>query len=186
MRRPAAIHLVGPGGAGKSTVGHALAGRLGVAFVDLDEEFKARTGDITTYINANGYHAYAGQNVRAYVEALVALQEEAVIALSSGFMTYDSDVHAAYPELRGQTATRRTTFVLLASLDYEACVRETVRRQLTRPFSRSAEREEDVIRHRFRAYCQLPAMKVETLGPIDAVVDSLVVHLRHTILSPLQ
>lgn len=52
MRRPATIHLVGPGGAGKSTVGHALARRLGVAFIDLDEEFKARTGDITTYMNA--------------------------------------------------------------------------------------------------------------------------------------
>jgi shikimate kinase len=186
MRRPATIHLVGPGGSGKSTVGHALARRLGVVFIDLDEEFKARTGDITAYINANGYHAYAGQNVRAYVEALPALQEEAVIALSSGFMTYDPDVHGAYPELRGQIATRPTTFVLLASLDYEVCVRETVRRQLTRPFSRSAEREEEVIRHRFGAYCQLPAMKVETLGPIDVVVDSLLVHLRHTILSPLQ
>ena len=156
MRRPAAIHLVGPGGAGKSTVGHALARRLGVAFIDLDEEFGARTGAITTYMNANGYHAYAEQNVRAYVETLVALQEEAVIALSSGFMTYDPDVHAAYLELRGQIATSPTTFVLLASLDYEVCVRETVRRQLTRPFSRSAEREEEVIRHRFGAFgsCQ--------------------------------
>ena len=59
-------------------------------------------------------------------------------------------------------------------------MRETVRRQLTRPFSQSAEREEEVIRHRIGAYCQLPAMKVETFGPIDAVVDSLLVHLRHT------
>jgi shikimate kinase len=183
---PLRIHLVGPGAAGKSTVGHALAKRLGAAFIDLDEEFKARAGEITTYINANGYHAYAGKNVRAYVEAAVTLQEGAVIALSSGFMTYDPDVDATYPELRGQIATRPTTFVLLASLDYEVCVCETVRRQLTRPFSRSAEREEEVIRQRFGAYCQLPAMKVETLGPIDAVVDSLVVHLRHTILSPLQ
>jgi shikimate kinase len=153
----------------ESSVGHALAKRLGAAFIDLDEEFKVRAGDITTYINANGYHACAGQNVRAYVEAVVALQEGAVIALSSGFMTYDPDVDATYPELRAQIATRPTTFVLLASLDYEVCVCETVRRQLTRPFSRSAEREEEVIRQRFGACCQLPAMKVETLGPIDAV-----------------
>ena len=185
MLRPAAIHLVGPGGAGKSTVGHALAKRLGIAFIDLDEEFKARTGDITTFMNANGYHAYAKQNVCAYVETLVTLQEKAVIALSSGFMTYDSDVHAAYLELRAQIASSQTTFVLLASLDYEVCVRETVRRQLTRPFCRSAEREEEVIRRRFGAYCQLSPMKVETLGPIDAVVDRLLVHLRHTIPSPL-
>jgi shikimate kinase len=186
MLRPRVIHLVGPGGAGKSTVGHALARRLGVAFVDLDEEFKARAGDITTYMNANGYQAYARQNVRSYMETLGALQEEAVIALSSGFMTYDPDVHAGYLALRGRIATNPTTFVLLPSLDYEVCVRETVRRQLTRPFSRSAEREEEVIRHRFEAYEQLPATKVATIGAIDAVVDRLLVHLRRTTPSPLQ
>jgi hypothetical protein len=65
-------------------------------------------------------------------------------------------------------------------------VRETVRRQLTRPFSRSAEREEEVIRHRFEAYAQLPAKKVATIGPIDAVVDRLLVHLRRTTPSPLR
>jgi shikimate kinase len=180
------IHFVGPGGAGKSTVGHALAGRLGVAFIDLDDEFKARAGDITTYMNANGYQAYARQNMRSYMETLGALQEEAVIALSSGFMTYDPDIHAGYLALRGRIATNPTTFVLLPFLDYEVCVRETVRRQLTRPFSRSAEREEEVIRHRFAAYKQLPATKVATMGPIDAVVDRLLVHLRRTTPTPLQ
>lgn len=45
MLHTAPIHLVGPGGAGKSTVGVALARRLGVAFLDLDEQFKARAGD---------------------------------------------------------------------------------------------------------------------------------------------
>ena len=32
------IHLVGPGAAGKTTVGFALATRLGIPFVDLDEQ----------------------------------------------------------------------------------------------------------------------------------------------------
>jgi shikimate kinase len=187
MLRPRVIHFVGPGGAGKSTVGHALAGRLGVAFIDLDDEFKARGGDITTYMNANGYQAYARQNMRSYMETLGALQEEAVIALSSGFTTYDPDIHAGYLALRGRIATNPTTFVLLPSLDYEVCVRETVRRcQLTRSFSRSAEREEEVIRHRFETYEQLPATKVATIEPIDAVVGRLLTLLRHTTPSPLQ
>jgi hypothetical protein len=64
MHRAAAIHLVGPGGAGKSTLGLALATRLGVAFIDLDEQFKIGSGDISAYIEANGYDAYAEQNVR--------------------------------------------------------------------------------------------------------------------------
>lgn len=58
-------------------------------------------------------------------------------------------------------------------------MRETVRRQLTRPFSRSAEREEAVIRQRFEVYSRLPARKVETLGTIDAAVDRLLVLLKH-------
>jgi shikimate kinase len=186
MLQAVPIHLVGPGGAGKSTVGLALARRLGVAFLDLDEQFKARAGDITDCLNANGYHAYAERNVRVYLEARARLQEEAVIALSSGFMTYSPDVHAAYAELRAQIAGSPTTFVLLPSLDYEVCVSETVRRQVSRPFSRSAEREEGVIRQRFGQYRQLSATKVETLRPVDAVVEGPLGHLQQTIQSRLQ
>jgi shikimate kinase len=40
------IQLVGPGGAGKTTTGAALAERLGVPFVDLDAEFAASSGDL--------------------------------------------------------------------------------------------------------------------------------------------
>ena len=177
LRRSVLIHLVGPGGAGKSTVGLALATRLGIAFIDLDVQFKARAGDITVYLHANGYDAYAERSVRVYLQARAGLQESAVIALSSGFMTYDPDVHPAYVELRAQIARDPMTFVLLPSLDYEACVRETVRRQMSRPFSRSAEREEEVIRQRFGQYHQLPAKKVETLQPVDAVVDGLLGHV---------
>ena len=94
------IHLVGPGGAGKSTVGRSLAQRLGVAFLDLDEQFMARAGDISAYLDAHGYEAYAAENVRAYLDASIA--QDAVFALSSGFMTYSSDVHPAYHELRAR------------------------------------------------------------------------------------
>jgi shikimate kinase len=181
LRRSVLIHLVGPGGAGKSTVGVALATRLGIAFIDLDVQFKARAGDITVYLNANGYDAYAERNVRVYLQARAGLQESAVIALSSGFMTYDPDVHPAYVKLRAQMASDPMTFVLLPSLDDETCVRETVRRQVSRPFSRSAEREEEVIRQRFGEYRRLAATKIETLRPLDAVVEDLLGHLQQTI-----
>jgi shikimate kinase len=42
------IQLIGPGGAGKSTVGALLARRLGVAFVDLDTEFTKTVGHVPT------------------------------------------------------------------------------------------------------------------------------------------
>ena len=42
------IRLIGPGGAGKSTIGALLAERLDLAFVDLDRHLADRVGDIGT------------------------------------------------------------------------------------------------------------------------------------------
>jgi adenylate kinase family enzyme len=106
------IQLVGPGGAGKTTVGSALAQKLALRFVDLDAEFTARYGDISVFLDGHGYQAYATRNVGLY-----------------------SDV-VGCPQV---------------------CVAETVRRQLRRPFARSAEREEQVIRARFPVYMRLSA-----------------------------
>ena len=171
------IQIVGPGSAGKTTVGVALAKRLGVAFVDLDEEFTARFGDISAFLRDHGYPAYAAQNIQLYLDIIRSSREEMVIALSSGFMTYRDDAHSGYPELYREIASSPSTVVLLPSFDYETCVTETVRRQLRRPFSRLAECEEQVIRARFGIYSGLPAKKFETNGPVDAVVDDLVMHL---------
>lgn len=169
------IRLIGPGGAGKSSTGSLLAERLGVPFVDLDERFSAIIGDISEYIASHGYDAYAARNVRVYEDVVRGeASQECVLALSSGFMTYREDVHPAYVHLRRDIATSPTTFVLLPSLDLEACVTETVRRQLGRPFSRSAEREEQVIRARFAVHRDLSATPIETMRPIADVVEAVV------------
>jgi shikimate kinase len=164
------IRLVGPGGAGKSSTGALLASRLGMRFVDLDERFGATAGDISEYIESRGYDAYAAQNVRVYADVM---GEECVLALSSGFMTYREDIHPDYAHFRGGIAASPTTFVLLPSLDLETCVAETVRRQLARPFSRSARREEQAIRARFALYRDLPASKIETMRPVAEVVEAI-------------
>lgn len=167
------IQLVGPGGAGKTTAGAALAERLGVSFVDLDVEFAAGNGDISAYIDTHGYEAYAARNVTLYSALTGERGRLHVVALSSGFMTYGDDVHTGYARWRQRIASSQSTFVLLPSLDLEVCVAETVRRQLLRPFARVAEREEQVIRTRFATYASLPARKVETMRPVDAVVAEL-------------
>ncbi len=74
-------------------------------------------------------------------------------------------------------AASPTTLVLLPSLDYETCVAETVRRQLGRPFTRSAEREAQVVRARFEVHRDLPAKKVETRGPLSEVVEAAMANL---------
>lgn len=161
------IRLVGPGGAGKSSTGPLLAARLGVRFIDLDERFCATVGDISKY------DACAARDVHLYADAIRGVErQERVLALSSGFMTYREDVHPACARLRREIAASPTTFVLLPSLDLETCVAETVRRQLARPFSRSAEREEQVIRARFTVRRDLPATRIETMRPITEVVEA--------------
>jgi shikimate kinase len=171
------VHIAGPGGAGKTTAGSALARRLGVAFVDLDEQFTVGAGDISTYLDTHGYEAYAGRNIQAYLDTIGSSKMEAVMALSSGFMTYPDGAHSAYRRLRREILASSSTVVLLPSFDHETCVAETVSRQLRRPFGRSAEREERVIRARFSVYCELPVKKFETKGPVEALVDDLVAHL---------
>lgn len=176
------IQLIGPGGAGKSTVGAVLAARLDCPFYDLDREFERRHADIDAVIGAHGYEAYAHENVSVYLE-LSAYAVDAVLALSSGFMVYPLAVHPAYALVKDKVAGNPSTFVLLPSLERERCVTEIVRRQLARPFTRrDASREEAVIRERFAQYVALPAVKVESMGSANEVAaviqDRLLADLR--------
>jgi len=167
------IHLIGPGGAGKTTVGAALAERLGVRFVDQDAQFTTRHGDISTYIAEHGYAAYASRNVGVFLDLAGGPDAPDIVALSSGFMTYPDDVHPDYRVWKQHIAASALTFVLLPSLDVESCVAETVRRQRARPFARSADREEQVIRARLPIFLALPAVKIETMQPVETVVTEL-------------
>jgi shikimate kinase len=177
-RTAAMIHLVGPGGAGKTTIGAVLADQLDIPFVDLDAEFTVRFGDVSAYLDTQGYDAYAAENVRLF-SALSSVREPfRVVALSSGFMTYRCEAHPSYVSLRQEIASSPSTFVLLPTLELETCVTETVRRQLTRSFARSPAREEEVIRARFSIYASLPARKIETLRPIVVVVADLLAIIR--------
>lgn len=174
------IRLIGPGGAGKSTTGALLADRLALDFIDLDRLLTARIGDISEFIDRRGYDAYARENVEEYRSLVGGDISDTVVALSSGFMTYAPAIHPDYGRIRRDIEESPDTFVLLPSLDLEACVAETVRRQTARPFGRSHAREEAVIRTRFDAYMAVPARKIETTRPVAAVVEEIV-----ELLSPL-
>jgi shikimate kinase len=171
------IRLIGPGGAGKSTIGALLAKRLEIAFHDLDRHVADKVGDISEYIDRYGYDRYARENVETYCSLLHGEIRPEVLALSSGFMTYARDIHPEYARVRRELEQHPHTFVLLPSLDRDVCVAETVRRQIARPFGRSSAREEAVIRERFEIYMALPVRKIETVRPAAAVVDELVAAL---------
>jgi shikimate kinase len=171
------IRLIGPGGAGKTTIGALLAERLDVTFLDLDRHLVGRVGDISQYISRHGYEAYVRQNVEAYCSVFREGVRPGVVALSSGFMTYASDAHPEYRRIRREIEECARAFVLLPSLNLESCVAETVRRQVGRPFGRSREREEAVIRARFEIYMAVLMRKVETMRPTTVIVDEILAAL---------
>jgi shikimate kinase len=79
---PAAV-LVGPPGAGKTTVGRILANRLGVAFRDVDHDIEAAAGKPISDIFVNdGEEAFRSAEVAAVAAALDA--HPGVLALGGG------------------------------------------------------------------------------------------------------
>lgn len=71
MKTAANLVLVGPMGAGKSVVGRRLAGRLGLAFVDLDAAIEQSTGSsIADLFSSEGEAAFREHERRLLAELL--------------------------------------------------------------------------------------------------------------------
>ncbi|MCG6939992.1 MAG: shikimate kinase AroK [Thiohalocapsa sp.] len=83
MIRPQNIFLVGPMGAGKSTIGRQLAQALGYEFQDSDQEIQRRTGvDIATIFEFEGEEGFRNRE-RQVIEEL-AQQDNIVLATGGG------------------------------------------------------------------------------------------------------
>ncbi|MGD8591015.1 MAG: shikimate kinase AroK [Chromatiales bacterium] len=83
MNRKQNLFLIGPMGAGKTTVGKQLAHVLGLEFVDSDLEIQRRTGvDIPTIFEFEGEEGFRKRE-RAIIEELTAL-EGVVLATGGG------------------------------------------------------------------------------------------------------
>jgi len=83
MIRPQNIFLVGPMGAGKSTIGRQLAQSLGYEFQDSDQEIQRRTGvDIATIFEFEGEAGFRNRE-RTVIEEL-AQQDNIVMATGGG------------------------------------------------------------------------------------------------------
>lgn len=166
------IHLIGPGGAGKTTTGRALAQALDVPFLDLDEEYLKRQS-IDDDIATKGYDYYARVNVTRYVELTTHIKD-AVVALSSGFMLYSTDVHPQIAMIHRALLSSPTTVLLLPSFDLDTCVQETTRRQMAKPHVMSTEEaQRQKIRRRFHEYFPMGNIRVSTDKPFDQVVREI-------------
>jgi shikimate kinase len=102
------VVLVGPPGAGKSTVGALLADLLGVAFRDTDLDVEARVGEsVPDFFVEHGEAAFRVQEKAAVAVALT--EHEGVLALGGGAVL-DADT-------RGLLLAERVVFLDVAVKD---------------------------------------------------------------------
>ncbi len=85
-RRHRAVAVVGMRGAGKSTFGRALAAALGSAFVDTDEVFEQRHGEIDAFVQEHGWGAFRDAELGIVTDAL---DEGTVVATGGGAIESD-------------------------------------------------------------------------------------------------
>ncbi|OXI18469.1 shikimate kinase [Burkholderia sp. AU15512] len=168
------VHLIGPGGAGKTTVGAIVAARLNWRFVDVDQCFLAAHGNIADFIRDRGYAAYASHNVRLYEQLKRSTSVPTICAVSSGFMLYPDDVAPAYPALRHCIEADRFTALLLPSFDLERCAKLIVGRQMSRPYLNANDADEmRKIRDRFPAFMRLNCRRFASDGPPEHVAADI-------------
>ena len=83
MRESKNIYLVGLMGAGKTTIGKALARSLGKAFIDCDHEIERRTGvKVSVIFEIEGEQGF--RNSESQVLAELALKDDLVLATGGG------------------------------------------------------------------------------------------------------
>ena len=114
------IFLVGPMGAGKSTIGRALAKELKLVFFDSDEVIEERSGaDIAWIFDIEGEEGFRQREIKVIEE----LTQKNNIVLATGGGVIIS------PENRNVLAARGTVIYLKTSLEqqYERTKRDTRR-----------------------------------------------------------
>lgn len=110
MNSPGSLFLVGPMGAGKSTIGRQLARALNLEFVDSDREIELRTGvDIPLIFELEGESGFRRRE-RQVIGALTA--RKGIVLATGGGAVLD-------PRNRKHLAGRGSVIYLHASVDQQ-------------------------------------------------------------------
>ena len=161
---PRPVVLVGLMGAGKTTVGRRLAQKLGLPFVDADEEIEAAAGMTVSEIFERFGEAYFRDGERRVIARLVDGQPK-VIATGGGAFMNDST--------RALILDRATAIWLDADMD---TLVDRVRRRGHRPLLRNRDAREvltDLAAVRNPVYALAPIRIRTQPAPHDATVRAI-------------
>jgi shikimate kinase len=127
MEKPRNVFIVGPMGAGKTTVGKLLADELGLEFLDSDKEIEDRTGaDIGWIFDVEGETGFRKREA-AMIDELTA-RSGVLVATGGGAVLLE--------ENRKRLVSRGTVIYLNAPLEQQI---ERTSRDRTRPLLRDGE-----------------------------------------------
>jgi shikimate kinase len=163
------LYLVGMPGAGKSTVGRELAGRLGVPFLDLDERIERDAGaSVAEIFRRDGEAAFRAVEAAALVEASVT--DPAVVACGGGVVL----------EAANRITLRNTGVVVFlhAPLDL---LRARIRPAAERPLIQQDGDLERLLAEREPLYREFAAHVVDGSGTPGEVADAIVEELRWSV-----
>lgn len=166
------IFLVGPMGAGKTTVGKRLADVRGVAFVDSDIEVEARTGVDIPYIFEKEGEAGFRRRERSAIEELT--RRQGIVLATGGGAVLD-------PDNRHWLSARGFVVYLHASVEQQA--HRTARAE-NRPLLNASQDRRETLRRLFEMrdplYREVADLVVETDGRnARTLVREIEQHLEH-------
>lgn len=153
MDRPRNIFLVGPMGAGKTTIGRLLARALGWEFHDTDHAIEARTGaDIPWIFDVEGEAGFRRREKQMLDELT---GREGLVLATGGGAVLD-------PDNRAHLAARGTVVYLRTSVDQQL---DRTRRDRNRPLLQTEDprgRLEDLLHQREPLYREVATVVVTT------------------------
>ena len=166
---PRTVALVGLMGAGKSAIGKRLAVRLGLPFVDADDEIERAAGcSISEF-----FEKYGEQEFRAGERRVIGrLREETPRILSTGGGAYMD------PETRGLMKTRAITVWLRAELDV---LFDRVKKRTHRPLLRQGDPKEILARlmhQRYPIYAEADIVVDSTAQPAERTTEQVIEAIR--------
>ncbi|HHO68951.1 MAG TPA: shikimate kinase AroK [Gammaproteobacteria bacterium] len=155
MRMPGSFFLIGPMGAGKSTIGRQLARQLGLRFVDSDREIEERTGvDIPLIFELEGEAGFRARE-KAVIDELTA--RPGIVLATGGGAILD-------PDNRRHLGSRGYVIYLHTSVDQQLARTE---RDRNRPLLQTADprgRLQQLMDEREPLYREIADLVIDTDG----------------------
>jgi shikimate kinase len=170
MKTPGNLFLMGPMGAGKSTIGRQLSKQLRMVFYDSDREIENRTGvDIPLIFEVEGEQGFRKRE-RLVIDELTSLPN--IVLATGGGAILDADN-------RKHLAERGLVIYLHASVNQQLARTKHDRNRPLLQTDNPRQRLEDLMRLRDPLYREIADLVIDTDGKrVMAVVNQIIRKLK--------